>query len=108
VIWEPVIKTDLALPTSATLARISDSRAIQYWDPDRALSGYLIATARADPSWVGLEVSEYASDPDFIVWDAALMFPAGSHWESTLPPPSFSGGPVVDKLDAIRATLSDR
>jgi len=46
--------------------------------------------------------------PDFIVWDAALVFPVGSQWDSTLPPPSFYGGPVVDELDAIRAALTRR
>ncbi len=108
VIWEPVIKTDLAPPTTSALSRISDSRAMQYWDPDRALSAYLVSVARDNPRWVRPEDRGRVTGDGFIVWDAALVFPPGNHWESTLPSPAFSGGPVVDNLDAIRAALSDR
>ena len=108
VVWEPVITTDLAAPTTGTLSRISDARAIQYWDPDRSVSSYLVSIARADPGWVPPQYRERLIANDFIVWDAAFVFPAGSRWGSTLPPPSFSGGPVVDELDAIRAALSER
>lgn len=108
VVWEPVIKTDIAPPTTNTLSRISDSRAMQYWDPDRALSAYLVSEARADPTWVRPEERERVLADDFIVWDAALVFPAGSSWNASPPPPSFSGGPVVDELDSIRAALLDR
>lgn len=108
VVWEPVIKTDLAPPTTSTLSRISDLRAMQYWDPDRALSAHLVSVARAEPSWVRPEDRERFVADDFIVWDAAIVFPPGSRWDSTLPQPSFSGGPVVDNIDTIRAALSER
>ena len=103
-----MITTDLAAPTTGTLARISDARAIQYWDPDRSVSAYLVSIARANPGQVSPQQRERLLGDGFIVWDAALVFPAGSHWESTLPPPSFSGGPVVDELDAIRVAFSAR
>jgi hypothetical protein len=45
---------------------------------------------------------------DFVVWDAVLIFAAESSWNSSLPPPSFSGGAVVDELNSIRAALLDR
>jgi hypothetical protein len=103
-----VITTDLAPPSTGTLARISDARAIQYWDPDRAVSTYLISTARANPSWLGSQDRERLTSSDFIVWDVVLAFPAGSYWESALPQPSFYAGPVVDELERMRATLTER
>lgn len=89
VVWEPVINTDLVPPTTSTLSRLSDSRAIQYWDPERALSTDLVSLGRANPSWIRPEDRERLTDDDFIVWDVVLVFAAGSRWESTLPPPSF-------------------
>src|SRR4030095_9902258 len=67
VVWQPVLKSDLAPPTTGTLSRISDARAIQYWDHDRALSTYLVAVARANPSWVRPQDRERLSEDDFIV-----------------------------------------
>ncbi len=32
VIWEPVLLTDWAAPSTASLARVPDSRVQQYWD----------------------------------------------------------------------------
>jgi hypothetical protein len=106
VVWEPVLMVDLAPPTTRNLSRISDARAIQYWDHDRVLSKYLVAAERGNPSWIGPE-RELVKDEDFIVWDAALVFPPGTRWETMLPRPSFYGGPVVRYIDTLRAALSD-
>jgi hypothetical protein len=108
VVWEPVIRTDLAPPTTATLSRISDSRATQYWDHDRVLSTYLVSVARANPNWLRPQDRERLTrDDGFIVWDAALAFPVGSRWDSTLPQPLFYGGPVAQEVDSIRAALTE-
>jgi len=108
VVWEPVIRTDLAPPTNGTLSRISDSRARQYWDNDLSLSSYLVSVARANPSWVRPGDRERVIDEGVIVWDVALVFPAGPVWDSSLPQPSFYGGPIVDEVGMIRAALVDR
>jgi hypothetical protein len=70
------------------------------------LSTYLKAVAREDPNWVRSQDRERVmQDDDFIIWDVALTFPAGSRWASILPQPSYYGGPVVREMDAIRAAL---
>jgi len=39
VIWEPVLATDFAAPSTAALARIPDARAAQYWiEKERCLT----------------------------------------------------------------------
>jgi hypothetical protein len=106
VVWEPVIMFDLAPPTTRNLSRISDARAIQYWDHDRVLSKHLVAAGRANPNWISPEERERLKDEDFIVWDAALVFPPGTRWETMLPPPSFYAAPVVSYIDTLRAALS--
>lgn len=108
VVWEPVIRTDIAPPTTGTLAQISDPRAVQYWDPDRLLSTQLVTAARANPGWVRPEDRDRLNNDGFVVWDTALVFPAGTRWDATVPQPSFYGGPVANETDAIRATLERR
>ena len=105
VVWEPVIRTDIAPPTNGTLARIADARAIQYGDHDRTFSAYLTGVARANPGWVRPQDRARLGREDFVAWDVALVFPAGSRWEATLPAPSFYGGPIIDELDRLRAAI---
>ena len=85
VVWEPVLPTDLSSPSSATLRRISDARAIQFWDHDRILS-------RA--------MGEH--DKNTIVWDEILVYPRGAVWKQTPPEPVYRGGPVLDVIGAAR------
>ena len=83
VVWEPVIATDLAPPTTGTLARIHDRRAVQYWDHDRALSADIVRSVLADPDRYGLEKVEAGS----IVWDTVAVFPPDVRWEAYFIPP---------------------
>ena len=102
VVWEPVLWTDLGPPTSWVLARAPDERVTQFWDADRLLSEFMIQAAIRDPSVLQLE------DPlqtNQIVWDVVTVFPPGASWDP-LPRPSFHGGPVVEVMDQVRATLS--
>src|SRR5262245_19441670 len=94
IVWEPVLASDLVPPTTGTLARVSDPRAAQYWDPDRAVSQLLIAVGRANPDWVRPEDRERLADDDFIIWDTVVTFPPGSRWESAPPAPASYGAPV--------------
>jgi hypothetical protein len=90
VIWEPVLQTDWSSPSTATLKRISDSRASQFWDKNR-----LISQAMGE------------HDSRSIVWDYVSIYPAGSTWEDGPPPALYHGGPVVKVVDEARAGLSD-
>jgi hypothetical protein len=103
VVWEPVILTDVAPPTTGVLAKISDPRAIQYWDGSRALSGFLLRTARDE--WRAFLEGEKVAE-DSIVWDYVFVFPADSTWDDSLAPPDLAGGPVVAVIDDVRGRLS--
>ena len=37
-VWEKVMRSDGEPPIAATLARISHPQAVQFWDPERAIS----------------------------------------------------------------------
>jgi len=93
VIWEPVLPTDFAAPSTAALARISDVRAAQYWDRKRALSHLLGEHNRST-----------------VVWDHIAVYAPGTLWQDAPPKPVYSDSPVRDVLggakDAVQRLLA--
>jgi hypothetical protein len=102
VIWEPVLKTDIAAPMSRILRLVDDGRAAQYWDPDRTVSADILRAVNGDPARYGLDE---ALPPDFIVWDVVAVFAGSDRWETDLPTPAYYGGPVVDVIDAAKKAI---
>ena len=88
VVWEPVLFTDWSSPSTATLGRISNTRAAQFWDKKRLISR---------------SMGEH--DRGSIVWDYIAVYPAGAAWEDRPPQPLYDGGPVVRALNEARAAL---
>lgn len=89
VVWEPVLVTDWAPPSTATMERISDSRVSQFWDKHRLISHLL---------------GEH--DRQSIVWDFIAVYPAGPVWKKRPPPALFTGGPVVRVAERARTAIS--
>ena len=83
VVWEPVLATDWRAPSTATLRRVSDLRARQYWDEGRLLSKAMGETGKKS-----------------IVWDQVLVYGRGVTWPEAAPPKAIVRvGPVVDVVD---------
>jgi hypothetical protein len=103
VVWEPVIATDLAPPTTGTLARIHDKRAAQYWDQEWALSEEIVRSVRAAPERYGwMEELDVGS----IVWDTVLLFPPQARWERDFPVPDDHGAPAVSSARGLADALA--
>ena len=85
VIWEPVLPTDLAAPSTMTLKRINDSRAAQYWDKEHLVSKSI--------------------GEDDLVWDYVAVYPPGKLWEKGPPEPTYSHAPVVRAIDATKDAI---
>ena len=88
VIWEPVLATDWSSPSTATLGRVSDTRAIQFWDKGRVISH---------------SMGEH--DRRSVVWDYIAVYPRGAVWEDGPPEALYHGGPVVEVTEPARAAL---
>ena len=88
VVWEPVLATDLAPPSTAALARVPDLRAVQYWDRKRALSHLMGEHNR--PS---------------VVWDYIAVYAPGSMWQDAPPKPVYSDHPVRDVLSGAKDAI---
>lgn len=103
VVWEPVLRSDIAAPMSRTLRLLDDGRTAQYWDPERTVSADILRAVNGDPPRYGLDD---ALPPDFIVWDVVAVFPRSDRWDTDLPTPAYYGGPVVDVVDAARKAIA--
>jgi hypothetical protein len=88
VVWEPVLVTDWRAPSTETLKRVSDPRAIQFWDKGRLLS-------RA--------MGEH--DKKSIVWDEIIVYGPDAAWKKIPPEPFYRGGPVLDVIEPARAAI---
>jgi hypothetical protein len=89
VVWEPVLLSDWSAPSPATLGRISDTRAIEFWDKDRLISHTL---------------GEH--DRKSVVWDQIMIYGAGAVWKAGPPEPLYQGRPVVKVVAEARAALA--
>lgn len=86
MIWERVLPTDFAAPsTAAALGRIPDVRAAQYWDRSRALSHLLGERNRST-----------------VVWDYIVVCQPGTLWHDAPPKPIYSDGPVRDAIGGAK------
>jgi len=89
VVWEPVLPTDWSSPSTAALRRISDTRAIQFWD-----KGRLISHAMGE------------RDRRSIVWDHIAIYAPAAAWEDSPPQALYRGGPVVRVTEPARAAVA--
>lgn len=86
-VWEPMLPTDWNRPTSAVLNRLSDQRAIQWWDKQHLIAGLLKASATSQ--------NPGCCKRNGTLWDVIAVYPPGTKWTESLPPPVFFAGPVV-------------
>jgi hypothetical protein len=103
VIWEPILTGDWRRPTTRTLARIPDSRAAQFWDPDHLI---------AEELHRAVESNAHLPNPSCCVnhghfWDMVAIFPPEARANGTLPPPIFFEGTVVGQESTIRSGLKE-
>jgi hypothetical protein len=102
VIWEPVLVTDWSPPSRSTLARISDRRARQFWDPKHLVSSDLIRNAKHS---LGQPEPVCCFDHG-IHWDEVILFAPHTEWKS-MPPAIFWNGPVARVIPGLEKALHD-
>jgi hypothetical protein len=104
VVWEPVLPTDIAPPTSRDMARVPDRRVAQYWDKSRVLSAEFWRTKKEHPERDRLTFGDFVESIG-IVWDVVAVFGPDAEWTDMLPVPSYFGGPVVHIDAEMRAAI---
>lgn len=99
VVWEPILPTDWRKPSSATLARISDRRVAQFWDPHHLASQEIKRSLAAN----NVPLQGHASGGN--LWDLAALYSAGQPLRNALPAPAFINGPIVEVAPELRTQL---
>ena len=89
MVWEPVLLTDWARPSTATLKRIPDLRVSQFWDKSRLISH---------------SMGEH--DRRSVVWDHIAVYAPGAIWKERPPPALYQGGPVIRVTEPAREALA--
>ncbi|MGI8962093.1 MAG: hypothetical protein ACR2IV_20515 [Bryobacteraceae bacterium] len=99
-VWEPVRFADWQRPTTAALARLSDSRASQIWDHDHILASQIERDALASKR------QPNCCEAHSILFDLVAVYPASAKWPDHLPPPSIFEGPILNVVPKIQPLLS--
>jgi len=101
VIWEPIIFSDLTMPTDSVLRHVADTRASQYYDRDHLVSKALQAQMLAH----GVTGQDYFVKDEY-AWDTMAIYAPGERWESAAAPkPDFVGAPIVDASGRLAGYL---
>lgn len=99
VVWEPILVTDWWSPSGSTLARLSDRRVRQFWDPKHVVSIQL-----SQLETLGRAGTRPNSGKGFY-WDEAIVYAPHSKWKDASTP-LFWRGPVYQVIPGLRTALS--
>lgn len=101
VVWEPILPTDWQKPASETLARISDPRVAQFWDPDHLIAREVRQDSPPSPALP----APYCCRSNGFYWDMAVIYPPDAAWTTKLAEPRFRDGTVVRVVPEIAKQL---
>jgi hypothetical protein len=94
-----MLATDWQSPVASVLARLKDTRGLQFWDKGHLLAQRMSADARPPQP-----------EPDCcrdngILWDLAAVYPPGAVWDTAMPPAAFVNGPIVNVKELVEAAI---
>ena len=96
VVWEPILPSDWSRPTRPVMARIPDTRVIQFWDRDHVIAKQLSAQLHTkEPSCCRRSGT---------LWDLVALYPKGANWNDS--EPTYIDGPVMKVQTALAEQTS--
>lgn len=98
-VWEPILPTDWSKPRTGVLARLSDRRVRQFWDPN-----HLVAIALKKAEGAGTLHPACCEKSGFL-WDLAAVYAPGAQWRELLPQPIFFDGAVFRKTQELNSVI---
>jgi hypothetical protein len=99
-VWEPILATDWRSPGRSALARISDNRTKQFWDPEHLVAQELDRRARERQ---GQPAPDCCVEKGYF-WDDAILYSSNLTWKQ-MPTAVFWNGPVVRQISNIEKAL---
>jgi hypothetical protein len=92
-----MLPTDWGPPSTATLARVHDTRAAQFWDREHKLSKSLGGPEHAPK---GSRADKIEFEMRRYIWDFVAIYPPGSET------PSFTGAPIVSVVSDVHEEMA--
>jgi hypothetical protein len=102
VVWEPILPTDWRPPSGSTLARISDRRARQFWDPKHVVARALNEIVKQKPP----QPEPTCCTQNGFYWDEAIFYASNTRWEA-VPTSAFWNGPVLKVIPSLEKAFND-
>ncbi len=100
VVWERVLITDRPGVRQKSVDRLTDRRAVHFWDPERRVS-----SAMGGPVGVAETGAKVMFEMGEVVWDYAAVYPAGERWKDGKAKPAFAGGQVENVIAEVEKAL---
>jgi hypothetical protein len=97
-----MLTTDWGAPSGGTLARISDPRVRQFWDPNHLVSLQLSRIKMTKP---GQREPDCCEDKGFF-WDEAILYAPHTQWKD-MPVSVFWNGPVWKIIPGLEKAVGD-
>lgn len=101
VVWEPILATDWGSPSGSALARISDQRVRQFWDPKHVVAGALNEFAKQKP----LQPEPGCCIQKGFYWDEAILYAPHARWKDK-PTSAYWNGPVARIIPGLEKSLN--
>jgi hypothetical protein len=100
VVWERVLMTDRLGVRRKAVDRLTDGRAVHFWDPERRVS-----SAMGGPEGVTGTGAKVLFEMGEVVWDFAAVYPPGERWKDGKAKPAFAGGQVENVIAEVEKAL---
>ena len=98
-VWEPILPTDWSAPGGGALARLSDPRVQQFWDPNHLMAAVLKKAEEA-----GHLRPDCCVRKGFL-WDLTAAYAPGITWRDSPHEPVIFNGPVVQTTSGLEAFI---
>lgn len=98
--WEPILPTDWSRPSTSALARLSDPRVRQFWDPNHTLSAILKKAEETGP------LHPDCCERKGFLWDLTAVYAPAAQWREMPPEPILLNGPVVRTTSDLDARVT--
>ena len=94
--------TDWSAPGTLVLRRLSDKRALHFWDKDHVVANEMGRDARPP------QPTPHCCQDKGLLWDLAAVYPKGVTWGASMPSAVVFDGPVYQTRLAIEQAVANR
>ena len=104
VVWMHVTRDDRVPANGLALAKVTDPRAEQWWDPRRLVSKAMMSDYPADTA---MAMADTTGGQPPLIWDFVAMWKPRTKWGEKIPMPDFAAHPIELYVAPFRQQLGE-